>query len=127
MNLFQSGNFKLHSGRESTFKIDCEALTDEDWKTLAALVASKLQFGEVIGIPTGGLKFAHYLAVHSYPRWEGKPTLIVDDVLTTGKSLVEQREKLPEDAYVVGIVLFARGKCPPWVFPLFQMPEGWDG
>jgi orotate phosphoribosyltransferase len=48
--------------------------------------------------------------------------LIVDDVLTTGKSMEEMRKK-HSNVLTIGVVLFARGKCPKWVEPIFNM---WD-
>jgi len=35
MNLFQFGDFSLHSGSKSKWKIECDALTDEDVEALA--------------------------------------------------------------------------------------------
>jgi hypothetical protein len=40
-NLFQWGNFVLSSGKQSNFKIECEALTIKDWQCLASLIANK--------------------------------------------------------------------------------------
>lgn len=37
MNLFKNGNFTLHSGAQSNYKIDCDALTDKDLETLALI------------------------------------------------------------------------------------------
>lgn len=116
MSLFQRGTFKLHSGAASDFKIDCDALTDDDIHTLALLVSKTFNFSRVIGIPRGGLRLAAALApLHNA---DSHVTLIVDDVLTTGGSM--------ERAYVpgaIGVVIFARGKCPAWITPIFQM---WD-
>lgn len=62
MNLFQTGRFLLASGAESSWKIECDALTVEDWKTLARLIAERVPtFGEVSGVPRGGLTLASYL------------------------------------------------------------------
>ena len=49
--------------------------------------------------------------------------LIVDDVLTTGGSMVDHRAALG-GSRCKGVVIFARGECPSWVVPLFQMPRG---
>ena len=113
--LFRRGDFTLHSGGRSNFRIDCDALTDNDWETLAVLIASKVTFGVVIGVPTGGFMLAQKLAPYIT---KGGGTLIVDDVLTTGISMEEMRKNYPG---AIGIVVFARGKCPDWITPLFQM------
>jgi orotate phosphoribosyltransferase len=120
--LFQLGNFKLHSGGESIFKIDCDVLSDEDWECIAALVAKKQSFKEVIGIPKGGLKFAKALEKYCQKDRDNLPTLIADDVLTTGTSMGEAKAKLHEEP-CVGVVLFARGECPWWVVPVFTFDE----
>jgi len=48
--------------------------------------------------------------------------LIVDDVLTTGSSMEEVRKEMGTYYQSEGFVLFARGECPDWITPLFQMP-----
>jgi hypothetical protein len=73
------------------------------------------QFYGVIGIPTGGLKLAQQL--EQYAVDDGY-LLIVDDVLTTGGSMMSMRKQYPEAR---GLVVFARGPCPAWVTPIFQM------
>jgi len=115
MGLFELGNFTLHSGDKSHFLINCDALTDEDWRTLAFSIKKRVKFGAVIGIPEGGMKLAH--ALSGYVT-EG-PTLIVDDVLTTGASMEHARKKV--DGEVLGIVAFARSKCPWWVLPISDL------
>lgn len=131
MGLFCYGNFKLHSGSETFFKINCDALTDEDLDTLVALIMEKVTwFAKVEGVPTGGLRLAEKLAKYAkgeyaetrvMGRADGKiyntPLLIVDDVLTSGASMEEQRAGRKAQ----GVVIFARGKCPDWVKPIFQM------
>ena len=143
MNLFKSGTFKLHSGEQSNYIIDCKVFSDQDWYTLAQISVDKLPpFGIVEGVPTGGLKFAEKLrnhatcetCGHSYYPHSGhtitqascydcklfKPInklLIADDVFTTGQSMVEQLGN--RDG--IGIVVFARRKPPSWITPIFQM------
>lgn len=114
-NLFQSGDFRLHSGGRSGFKIDCDALTEADWDTLAAMIASRFVFGMVEGVPRGGLKLAQ--ALYAYAQTPHNGLLIVDDVLTTGGSMAAQRAGRLNAR---GVVVFARGVCPPWVTPLWQ-------
>ena len=55
----------------------------------------------------------------THPEWQaGKLNgmLIVDDVFTTGASM--EALHTPGD---IGAVVFARGLCPSWITPLFQM------
>ena len=113
MALFRLGEFILHSGSKSFWKIDCETLTDEDWATLARIIYESVpRFRRVIGIPKGGMKLAE--ALEPYCSFEkGHPLLIVDDVLTTGKSMEKMKKDIGEDC--IGAVVFARGKCPDWI------------
>lgn len=122
--LFQTGNFRLASGRSSPWKIECDALASKDWQALAMMAMEFLPpFREVVGVPTGGLPFAEALK-----GWETHDPedrlLIVDDVFTTGKSIEAVRGKLElvQNMEVIGLVAFARGKPFSWVQPLFQMP-----
>lgn len=102
MNLFKSGHFILASGQESCFKIECDALTLEDWDTLALMIVMRAKpFGAVVGVPTGGEQLAK--ALQKYVT-KG-PTLLVDDVLTTGQSIREM--KLETDQVWV---VFARNR-----------------
>lgn len=113
--LFRRGDFKLHSGDMSRFKIDCDALTDEDITCLAEMIGTGFSFSRVIGIPRGGLRLAEALLPYC-DDGDGFGTLIVDDVLTTGRSM---REAYIPGAF--GVVIFARGWCDPWITPIFQM------
>ena len=115
MNLFQRKMFKMHSGGVSHYKIECDALTDADIECLAFLISQKGKFKNVYGVPTGGERLA--AALEKYKSEEGVD-LIVDDVLTTGASMREARKKFPDP---IGVVIFARGTCPDWVYPVFEM------
>ena len=117
-NLFVSGTFTLHSGGTADWKIECDALTAEDWITLAVRIKNHVRFHWVYGVPEGGMKLADTL--RQYEEHDTSlPTLVVDDVLTTGASMEEIRRALPGED-VRGYVVFARGNCPDWVTPLFQ-------
>lgn len=106
MSLFQTGEFILASGVKSTWKIECDVLDIEDWKTIAKVLADRLpSFGSVEGVPRGGIPLA--VALESYVT-DG-PLLVVDDVWTTGKSMkqhLDGREALKA-------VAFARGTLDP--------------
>lgn len=119
--LFRLGAFTLASGGTTRFKIDCDALTAEDWEALAALAADCLPpFGAVEGVPTGGLAFADALR----PYATGGPLLIADDVLTTGSSM----ERLRGSRETIGVVAFSRAPywapTPRWITPLFVIGPG---
>lgn len=122
--MFEKGKFTLHSGGRTWFKIDCDSLTVEDLETLALLVAEDPRIGtfyRVEGVPSGGLRFAMILdkyALSQYANVRNPKILIVDDVLTTGNSMEEQRAGREN---VQGVVIFARGNCPDWIVPIFQM------
>lgn len=121
MNLFERGNFVLASGAQSSYKIECDALTDDDIETLAWMIAInlRLNFGSVEGVPTGGLRLAGAMQQYiSDP--ESERILIVDDVWTSGGSMRNHRAGRYN---TIGAVIFARGPVDPWVFSLFKF--GW--
>ena len=121
MGLFESKTFIGHAGGELTFKIECDALTPDDYATLATLIGEKLTFSKVVGVPSGGLPLAE--ALEQYCAETG-PLLIVDDVLTTGTSMEEVRKQVDSDQEeVIGLVIFSRGRCPDWVKSIFQLSE----
>lgn len=131
MNLFRLGDFTLHSGVRSRFKIDCDALTDDDWQALAFLASQHLPvFSHVCGIPRGGDRFAAALAKYAVSGADDLPILIVDDVLTTGGSMRRERDRsltFRAGCGVIGCVVFARGSCPDWVTPLFAIAPSKEG
>ena len=116
-NLFQSGQFVLSSGAVSPWKIECDALTEHDVETIAAMLFPVLMpFSSVEGVPQGGLRLAEAMRVYQSAGEGG--LLIVDDVLTTGGSMERQRRGR---AMAQGAVIFARQRPQPWITPLFQM------
>ena len=119
MNLFQQGDFKLHSGLSSFWKIEADALTEDDWNTIAKLVGLNFRFKAVEGVPRGGLLFAEALKPYCATRISIYPILIVDDVLTTGTSMEEQRAGRSN---CMGVVLFSRKmEIPDWIYPIWQL------
>lgn len=92
---------------------DCDALTEEDWKTLATMAVTLLPpFGAVEGVPRGGLKFAEALKQYI----TSGPLLIAEDVITTGASI----EKFRNGREAIGIVVFQRQSLPSWITSIFQ-------
>lgn len=116
MSLFQLGSFTLHSGEPSAYKIDCDALTDDDIKTVAFLMRGLRPFGRVEGVPRGGVRLADALRDLCSP--DSSRVLIVDDVFTTGASMEQYRQRFPD---AIGAVIFARKPTPPWIFALFSL------
>ena len=101
MNLFQLGKFTSHAGNELDWKIECDALTDQDWDCLAKMISQRCEFGSVYGIPKGGVKLQKALEKYITPK--NPYRLVVDDVYTTGKSMLEAMNKGD-----IGFVVFAR-------------------
>jgi hypothetical protein len=123
--LFNMGRFNLSAGGQSRFKIDCDALTELDIAALAAAIGQAAYFSEVIGIPTGGNRLAEALVRYRSPE-HTKNVLIVDDVLTTGRSMERKRHELLAkdlDRDVFGWVIFARSKPANWIKALFTCDE----
>jgi len=114
MSLFQLGDFTLASGVKSAWKIECDALTPDDWSALAKMAVERLPaFGEVEGVPRGGIPFADALRIYATQG----PLLIAEDVVTTGGSM--ERFRAGRDA--IGIAVFGRGQFPEWINPLFRL------
>lgn len=132
-NLIQLGDFPLHSGNHSWFKLVADHFIEENLEGLVELILKLIgPFSSVEGIPTGGEKLAAELNKYK-TNSKVHPHLIVDDVLTTGGSFEKvweaayERDGKPEfirpSHYINGAVVFARGKCPPWVKAIFQLPR----
>jgi len=111
MALFERGTFTSAAGLTLHWKIECDSLSPEDWETIAFASAPHLApFGDVKGVPTGGER----LVAPFRPYITEGPTLIVDDVWTTGKSMTNcAREHGIVDWR--GFVAFARGPLLPGV------------
>ncbi len=113
--LFQRGDFTLAGGAHSSWKIECDALTQNDWATLAWMAQEQgPAFSRVVGVPRGGLPFAEALELYTADG----PTLVVDDVLTTGASILRVMADHPDS---VGLVAFARGPLPKGVRALWSL------
>ena len=127
INLFQTVNFKSHAGLDLTWKIEMDALTAPEWYTIKCMILDlSAPFREAIGIPRGGTKLGQLLNQHGTGK-KLDPILIVDDVLTTGVSMIEYKRQraFRNPTQYIGWVVFARNKTPDWCRALFQMP--YDG
>lgn len=123
-NIFKNGNFVLSSGKESNFKIDCDDLSDEDIEFFARLISQNIEFKEVYGIPTGGNRLANSLLKYCVLDYN-KPCLIVDDVMTSGKSFEKAKETLNKYPNIIGVCIFCRDKSvkPDWVRSVFDVAD----
>jgi hypoxanthine phosphoribosyltransferase len=139
--------FKGHSGQMLDFKIECDALSEDDWDCLAwiirkRLMADKVAYNRAIGIPRGGIPFAR--ALNRYANPKANVVLLADDVWTTGGSMRKAHQDLnlqyenPEEDFansclpgevlapgeeIRGVVAFARAKIDPWVMAAFVLGE----
>lgn len=104
MSLFKTGTFTSAAGLELQWKIECNALTDEDLTTIACVAGPRLNFSSVEGVPNGGLRLAQALEPFVTEGARGGDLLIVDDVFTTGWSMEQHRG----GRCAQGLVLFAR-------------------
>jgi hypoxanthine phosphoribosyltransferase len=114
------GEFRSHSGILLPWKLECDDLSDNDIRGLAAIIASKFYFRGVYGIPRGGNRLANALQRFSVSH-HNYPLLIVDDVMTTGTSMEEAKKELGKTASnAYGVVIFSRTNViPSWIFPFF--------
>jgi hypothetical protein len=125
MNLFQLGNFTSNSGRALDWKVECDALTADDWECLAAMAAPLLpKFGVTDWVMTSGGMLGH--ALKKYQKLGANRIVICDDVLTTGGSIERRRQFCLVEAgfeadRIIGLVAFARGDWPSWVTPIFAL------
>lgn len=119
-SLFEKRQFTSHSGILMEYKVECDALTNKSNEALAYMIQERFKFRHAIGIPSGGIIIADACNVYATNN-ENDPILIVDDVLSTGNSMEEQRKKTNENN-VIGVVLFARdtSAVADWIYPLWS-------
>ena len=124
MSLFKLGQFLLHGGEMTNFKIDCDVLDQQDWMALAYIIKNRVsRFGAVLGVPRGGLQLQQALEQYKTNR-ETDALLIVDDVYTTGMSMRKTYQKMAKEwqGPILGVAVFARGPIKePWVQALFTL------
>lgn len=136
MSLLQWGNFTLHAGGRSWWRIDCDSLTDSEINLIAKLIHERIGILRFTVCPDShpGSCVPKLVDVMNRLYAGGSaeaPILIVDDVLTTGSSMIARRSQIEEsmspsyyrEGGIVGAVIFARGPCPDWIMPLFQFTD----
>ncbi|XP_074596358.1 uridine 5'-monophosphate synthase-like isoform X2 [Brevipalpus obovatus] len=125
------GNFTLKSGKISPIYINLRSLTGQS-ELFAMMIAefmkllNGIDFDIVCGVPHGAVQFSHFLSQflskgHIFPRdaaknygtkqqidgkyKSGQKVLLIEDVITTGKSIVELVEILRGHELIVEDVL----------------------
>ena len=103
-----------------------DALSHREWECITQMIMEiSPPVREAIGIPRGGNVLGKLLNRHGTGK-EEDPICIVDDVFTTGKSMVDYREEMDIERWqkscALGWVVFARVRPPKWIKALFQMP-----
>ena len=111
--LFEWGKFISHAGNELNFKLECDAISPEEWDCLANMIMEyqDMPFRSVEGIPRGGVPLADALKKYATGEEKHQP-MIVDDIYTTGKSFDDYMQKhYPEALGAWGYkwVVFQRG------------------
>ena len=124
MTLFKRGNFTSHSGIELPYKIECDALTDDDIECVAEYIASKMDCRFMVqDIAQGSCRLATALEKHE--RCDAPfVILLVDEVLLTPSSMKMAKDAQPPQVHkddIIGWVIFARGELPSWIHAVFTM------
>lgn len=121
--LFSVGDFTSHAGLPLKWKIECDAISPEQWSALATMIMDyqKEPFSKVLGIPRGGLSLQY--ALEQYVTEGDHPWLVVDDVYTTGTSFREFCTNA-KTMFSHKWVVFARKPIPAMenINALFTMP-----
>lgn len=123
--LFVPGPYKgTHGSILPDGKIDCDALATVEIEWCASYIARRVKFFQVIPIPNGGNRLAEALQKYCSDTPEIDPILIVDDVLTTGKSMELAMELASwKGKHPIGYVIFARGPLPDWIKAIFYLED----
>ena len=124
LKLFQDGDFTSHAGLPLKWKIECDAISPEQWSALATMIMEYQTepFSKVVGIPRGGLALQY--ALEPYVTEGDYPWLVVDDVYTTGTSFREFCTN-KHTMFAYKWCVFARKPIPSMedINALFTMPE----
>lgn len=125
--MFKWKSFKSHAGKSLKWKIECDNLSEEDIECLAKLIYTKYSYECISHPPTNSANVIDLInKLERHKSFNADyDYLIVDDVLTTGKSMNDIYEHLHTDyGYKIkGVVIFARSECPGWITPIFQLDK----
>ena len=122
MSTFLSGDYSVHLGRITPWRIDPSQFDDGDWDCFAQMVVERYpNFERVVGVSQYGVKLESHLTQHATHGG----LLIVDDVLhpqtiNDMRLYFRTREKYVNHQ-IQGFVIFARVPCPRWVRALWQL------
>jgi hypothetical protein len=122
IDLFQSVDFISHAGKPMTWKIECDAISDDEWVTLAKMIreVERRSWSKAVGIPRGGVALGKALDTYSTGNPD-HPILIADDVYTTGTSFIEFKAEHYSDVATIEWCVFARKATERRVKALFTM------
>jgi hypothetical protein len=121
---FTSNEFISSSGINLKHKIEYEAFDEESVKSHALMALPMLgKFSSIVCIPSGGRRVGKYLEAYSTHDYDD-PTLIIDDVWTTGAHMYRYANDL---GHYIGLVIFYRNypgyPLAPWCKALFTCHE----
>ena len=124
IDLFQKINFISHAGLPLTWKIECDAISPEEWIVLAHIIREfePRNWRAAVGIPRGGVALGEALNKYGTQNIDD-PVLVVDDVYTTGKSFRDYVTENYPDEEVLQWCVFARKPTEFGVKALFTMPN----
>lgn len=122
-SLFRWGGFRSSAGNILPWKIDCDVLTDADIQCIANVIAAHTTFSAVYGVPSGGNRLG--IALQQFKDNKTARVLIVDDVLTTGRSIEAEKKKVEvkirTGVRIEGWVIFARTEPADWINAVFRL------
>ena len=123
INLFQKIDFISHAGLPMKWKIECDALTENDWECLTQMIIElePQKWRAAVGIPRGGIPLG--MALNKFGTGNpDHPILIADDVYTTGTSFKDYKQQHYANEYTLEWCVFARKPTEKRVKALFTMP-----
>jgi len=123
--LFQDGDFTSHAGLPLKWKLECDAISPNEWRCIAKMIMDYQTepFRAAVGIPRGGVPLGFALNAYATDNPDHK-LLICDDVYTTGTSFKEYCEEY-NHTDVYKWVLFSRVQAKDLKYgvrALFTMP-----